>query len=266
MRYLFILSFAAVLFATGCTSHESAVKHDTVFQTSTIDTLLAGVFDGNMSCGELCRQGNFGIGTFADLDGEMVLLDSAFYQIRADGKVYRPAPETTTPFATVCHFNPDICFDINRSADYNTVEQLIDAKLNNKNLFYAVKITGKFKSVKTRSVPRQNKPYPPLKVITASQPEFLLSDVEGDIVGFRCPNYVKGINVSGYHLHFISADRTRGGHILGFELEQGKCQIDTINQFFLRLPDAVDAFSNTDLAKDRSVELKNVEKASTSAK
>jgi acetolactate decarboxylase len=261
MKRLLLLAAGILIGLSGCIAPESNPPRDTVFQTSTIDTLLAGVFDGNMPCGDLKSHGDFGIGTFDRLDGEMVVLDGCVFQIKADGKVYKPAPEITTPFATVCSFNPDTVFNIEQSSDYNTVEKLINEKIPNHNIFYAIKITGQFKSVKTRSVPRQNKPYPPLKEITPTQPEFNMKDVNGVIVGFRCPAYVKGINVSGYHLHFLNADRTQGGHVLSFELTRGKCEIDNINQFSLRLPADINAFSSTDLTKDRSIELKNVEKA-----
>lgn len=49
-----------------------------IFQLSTINALLEGVFDGNMSYGQLKQHGDFGIGTFNGLDGEMIAFDAAF--------------------------------------------------------------------------------------------------------------------------------------------------------------------------------------------
>ena len=71
-------------------------------QTSTIDALLAGVYDGEMSCRELLTHGDFGIGIFDHLDGEMVVLNGTVYQVKIDGRVYQPAKELKTPFASVC--------------------------------------------------------------------------------------------------------------------------------------------------------------------
>ena len=128
-----------------------------------------------------------------------------------------------------------------------------------KNLLFGCIFLRQFKMMRTRSVPRQVKPHPLLTEVTAHQPEFTMENISGTIVGFRFPSYIKGINMPGYHLHFISSDHTRGGHILGFELASGNCEIDLIHQFSLKLPEKDSAFAVTDLSKDRSVELKKAE-------
>jgi acetolactate decarboxylase len=249
-------TLALALLLAGC----ATPPRDTLYQTSTIDALLAGVYDGDLACGRLLKHGDFGIGTFDKLDGEMILLDGTVYQVKADGRVHRPSPATLTPFAAVCRFTPEQTVPIGAAMDLNQVEAAIDQALVQSNHFQAIRITGRFKTVKTRSVPAQAKPYRPLKEVTANQPVFPMESIEGTIVGFRCPPYVAGLNVPGYHLHFISADRTRGGHVLAFEMEPGAVHIDTLNQFFLRLPEQGSAFSAIDLAKDREAELKTVEK------
>src|SRR6056297_2413855 len=221
------LAALLLLFIFGCTGPQK----DTAFQTSTIDALLAGVYDGNLSCRELLRHGDFGIGTFHGLDGEMVLYQDNIYQIKADGKVYKPDPTLKTPFATVCNFSPDQSVAINPGTDYNALKRTINSRFPNQNLFYAIQITGKFRNMKTRSVPGQEKPYPPLKEVTRNQPEFNMRNISGTIVGFRCPPYVKGIKVPGYHLHFISRDKEKGGHVLEFEIESAECAIDVINRY-----------------------------------
>ena len=256
-RILLFLTLEIALFIAGCTT---IPPNDTVFQTSTIDALLAGVYDGDMSCQQLLTHGNFGIGTFDQLDGEMVILDRKLYQIKSDGKVYRPNLAIKTPFATVCEFSGDKIFVVPGGTNYKALEHLIDRHAPNQNLFYAIKIKGTFSHLKTRSVPRQKRPYPSLKKVTKHQPEFKMKNISGTIVGFRCPPYVKGINVPGYHLHFISDDRTQGGHILSFEIISAKCEIDLLNNYLLVLPMNVKDFAETDLSKDRSKALKAVEK------
>jgi len=232
---------------------------NTIYQTSTIDALLSGIYDGDISCRDLLKHGDFGIGTFDGLDGEMVILKGTVYQVKGDGKVYKPDPNTKTPFATMCYFNPEKTISIDASTDYKRIEFLIDAAAPSRNLFCAIKITGQFRLMRTRSVPAQRKPYPPLKEVTRNQPEFEMNDVFGTIVGFRCPPYVTGINVPGYHLHFISENRTQGGHVLSFEMIKGKCDIDILNQYFLRLPDTQD-FAEADLSRDQNKDLNDVEK------
>ena len=241
--------------AAGC----AGPSRNTVFQTSTIDALLAGVYDGDLTLRELREQGDFGIGTYDNLDGEMVLLDGEFHQVKADGRVYAPDLEGETPFAAVCAFRPEAAFAIPEGADMRAVETLIDQKAPNQNLFHAIRIEGQFKTLRTRSVPVQKRPFPPLKEVAATQPVFDMENVAGTVVGFRCPPFVAGVNVPGYHLHFISQDRSRGGHILAFELVTGTAQVDVLDRFEMQLP-ATEDFATVDLAHDRQQDLKGVEK------
>jgi acetolactate decarboxylase len=250
-KILFVL---VLVFCSGCLP---AAKNQ-ITQTSTIDALLEGAYDGQITCRELLNYGNFGIGTFDKLDGEMTILQGKIYQIKSDGKVYRPALSTKTPFATVCNFQPDEQFPI-QSADFKTAESIINEKVSNQNIFLAVEISGTFKHIKVRSVPAQQKPYPPLAEVAKTQPVFEMNDVRGTIVGFRTPAFAKGLNVTGCHFHFLSGNFTFGGHVLDFELETGKCRIDKCSKFLLILPED-DSLKNIDLSKDKSKDLQKVEK------
>ncbi len=232
---------------------------NTIYQTSTIDALLLGLYDGDLSCRDLLKHGDFGIGTFDGLDGEMVILGGTVYQVKGDGQVHKPDPNTKTPFATTCYFHPEKTISIDASTDDKRMESLIDAAAPSRNLFCAIKITGQFRAMRTRSVPAQRKPYPPLKEAARKQTEFEMNDVFGTIVGFRCPPYVKGINVPGYHLHFINEEKNQGGHVLSFEMIKGKCEIDILNHYFLRLPHTKD-FAEADLSGDQIKDLNDVEK------
>lgn len=253
------LFWSAVLSAAvlaGCVSRPA----NTLSQISTIDALLAGVYSGEVSLRQLAAMGDTGIGTFDCLDGEMLVLDGKVYQVKADGKVYTPSPETTTPFAAVVYFRPDTTAATPDDLNFSGLQSLLDKYAPDKNLFYAFKIKGAFTSMKTRSVPRQKKPFPPLAEVVKTQPVFEMKNVTGTIVGFRCPAYVQGINVPGYHLHFISADRRRGGHILDFAMRQGaRIETDRCSKFFMVLPAAGEGFNQADLKIDRSRELHKVE-------
>ena len=81
-----VLCLALGLLASGC-----AAPRTELFQYATINSLLAGVFDGDLTIAKLKRHGDLGIGTFNALDGEMLALDGQFYQIRSDGHVYPAA-------------------------------------------------------------------------------------------------------------------------------------------------------------------------------
>lgn len=253
------LSFSILILSltlSGC----STVPRDTITQTSTIDALLAGQYDGILPCSELLKHGNFGIGTFDRLDGEMIILDGTVYQVRSDGRVYTPARSLLSPFAAVCNFKPDTSLAITNTLTFQDVEAWLNREQPNTNSFCAIRIDGTFAKVRTRSVPAQSKPYPPLAEVSKTQPEFQMQDIEGTIIGFRCPPFVKGINVPGYHLHFLSRDRTRGGHVLAMELTRGTCTVDRCHQFLLILPPDDTTLQGLDLSRDRSHELQQVEK------
>lgn len=257
MKKLWVLSIiAAVLWTAGCAS----APKDTVMQMSTIDALLAGHYDGHIPCRKLLQYGDHGLGTFDRLEGEMIVMDGNLYQVKADGHVYRPSMDNRTPFAAVCRFQPEETWALDHSLNFDELEAWLDARMPNKNIFCAIRIDGTFSYMKTRSVPMQSKPYPPLAEIAKTQPQFEMRNIRGSIVGFRCPPFVKGINVPGYHLHFLSEDRTKGGHILSFELEDGICAVDRCREFYLRLPKDDQALAETDLSIDRSRELKDVER------
>lgn len=251
MKKLIYLTLLSVLL--GC----SEKKTQELVQISTIDALLQGVYDGNTSLQALSENGNFGIGTLNGLDGELILLDGNFYQVRGDGKVYQPEISACTPFASVTYFNPEKDFPVEALA-FTGLKTKIDSLMPGSNLFFGIKLSGNFKSVKTRSVPKQQQPYPLLVEVTANQPEFEATNVSGTLVGFYCPPYVTGLNVPGYHLHFLSDEKNFGGHLLAFELVNGILQLDQINNFSVKLPED-EHFLNTALDQDLSDDLKQVE-------
>ena len=245
-----------LILITGCFS---CAHKNTVTQISTIDALLAGVYDGHLTCGELLRYGDTGLGTFDRLEGEMLVMDGVVYQIKVDGKVYEPSSDVLTPFAAVVDFEPDKFIGIERPMSYTEFEQEIDRQCPDQNSFYAIQAYGNFSHMKTRSVPAQEKPYPPLVEVVKEQAIFEMNDVSGKIVGFRCPPYAKGVNVPGYHLHFISEDKETGGHILDFTVNEGNIEIDTCNRFLMLLPEEGSDFGRVDLSGDSSEELEKVE-------
>jgi acetolactate decarboxylase len=229
-----------------------------IYQLSTINALLEGVYDGDMSYDQLKAHGDFGIGTFNALDGEMIAFDGSFWQVRGDGTVAPVSDTALTPFATVLFFAPKIEREIAASVDFDGLKRLIDTMVTSGNLFCAVRVDGTFASIRTRSVPRQSKPYPPLVEITEHQPEFTFEDVEGTLVGFRFPDFAGGMNVPGYHLHFLTQDRQGGGHLLAMNLVRGRIAIDEESAFHIELPNDPD-FLATDIAGDRLADLRRAE-------
>lgn len=253
-NFLKILAVLALLAATGCAHHGN-----TLFQVSTIDALLAGVYDGEFPARDLARKGTLGLGTFNALDGEMVLLDSVVYQVRADGTILRVRPDDRTPFATVVPFRADSTVEVPNDTNFEGLQDRIDAMLPSPNLYYAIRARGTFPTMKTRSVPRQEPPYRRLAEVVEGQSVFEAENVKGTLIGFRCPAFTAGINVPGYHLHFLSDDRRFGGHVLAFTTGDLRVQIDQVHEIKMLLP-GDDAFLAADLSEHKQEELQKVEK------
>ena len=230
-----------------------------VYQSSTINALLEGIYDGTMTYGQLRQHGDFGIGTFNALDGEMIGFDGHFWQITGDGHAHAVPDEYQTPFATVLFFKPRIQQTLDGPLDYPGLCTLLDGAVESANLFSAIRVDGSFRHMRTRSVPRQSKPYTPLTDVTQDQPVFDLTAVSGTLVGFRFPEFVEGMNVPGYHLHFLSDNRQTGGHVLALELEHGRLAIDDTSNFHIELP-TNKSFLSAELSGNRSDDIERVEK------
>ena len=207
-----------------------------LFQTSTLDALLEGAYDGDVTFAELAQRGDFGLGTLDGLDGEMIALDGEFHQARADGSVRRIAATERTPFAVVTRFAPDTHATLDFPHDHAALLSALDALVPDAALCYAVRVDGRFESLRARSVPRQRRPYPPISEVIARQVEFDLPATSGTIVGFRFPDYAQGLNVPGYHLHFISHDRSAGGHVLDCRVAAGEIHVDHSSDLHMELP------------------------------
>jgi acetolactate decarboxylase len=259
LKILFV-TLALILAVTGITACTSTSQRETLTQISTIDAILNGVYDGVMTIGELKKYGDFGIGTFEGLDGEMLEVDGQVYQIKADGIAYPVTGKVKTPFASVTFFDNDRQLALPENTDYVKFQELINSALPTENIFYAIKITGAFSYMKTRSVPSQKKPYPPLVEVTKNQPVFEFNNVTGTIVGFYCPAYVEGVNVPGYHLHFLNAAKNAGGHVLDFIIKEASVSIDDTSEFKMILPGPDSDFYKLDLSPDKSGELEQAEK------
>jgi len=237
-----------------------AADRDTLYQTAPIDALLAGVYDGDCALGELKPHGDIGIGTLNALDGELVYLDGRMFQVRVDGQV-RAVPDTAlTPFTIVTWLDRDIVVPAVAATNFDAFCRILDRSLPSVNLFCAIRADGEFDYVKTRSVPKQQKPYRPLIEAAKDQAVFEFQRVKGTLVGFRCPAFVKGINVPGYHLHFLTDDRKGGGHVLDMRVTGMGVVLDPSDAIQLVLPRHAD-FTGADLSGDRQQELHRVESA-----
>ena len=231
-----------------------------IFQTSTIDALLDGAYDGEVTFGELREHGDHGLGTFEACDGEMIAVDGGLP--RGRGRQRRPRGRLRQDTVR----GDDVLRARGSRQDRGATRSdgllaLVDSRLQMSAACHALRVDGHFEYVRARSVPRQQKPYPPLAEVAKRQHVFMLEDVPGTLVGFRFPDYAQGINVAGYHLHFVSDDRTCGGHVLDCRLRAGVLAIDHSSELHVELPVGVDA-ATPDATPGKRALLGEIEEAS----
>lgn len=228
---------------------KSTVTRHEIFQTSLMSALLDGVYEDEMTVADLLSRGSFGIGTFNGLDGEMLIIDGTCYQLRADGGVSKADLGAYTPYAVVTNFVPHIESKLPQNIVRTEASTFIDKMTASQNYMYALRIDGDFEWIRMRTVVKQEKPYRPMVEATDEDAIIELHDVSGVVAGFRTPLYEQGIGVPGCHTHFVTDDRTAGGHVLDFKLRSGTAALCLGTDLRLQLP-LTDAFKNANLAPD----------------
>lgn len=204
------VAICAVTLLTGCAGPEKKVT-----QFGTLDGLMTGEFDGTVSCSEIRKHGDLGLGTFDRLDGEMVVVDGKIFQVTSDGVVRRAPGSLTSPFAAVTQFEAERIAVTRSTLLLPQLEATLDRLCPDPDRIYSIRIRGEFPALTVRSVPAQQKPYRGLVEVIKDQTIFHTGPIRGTLVGFRFPAKFKGINAAGTHLHFLSDDKKVGGHVLG---------------------------------------------------
>jgi len=231
----------------------------TVFQVSTSGALVAGVYDGEVSVQKILEHGNFGLGTFAGLDGEMVALDGRVYQVQGSGRVSEATGDASAPFAVVTEFEPEIKSSVGPIGNFRHLEEHCDQFRFSDNIFYAFRLDGHFLRVRTRAV---SPPEPGARLADAAkvQSEFTFEHIAGTLVGLWSPGFSSAFSVAGYHFHFLSADRRHGGHLLDVAADALQVEVESLTDFHLALPES-EAFLKAEMSKNTADELAYAEKA-----
>ena len=228
-----------------------------MYQISTSSALVEGVDEGAVSSRTLLEHGDFGLGTFENFDGEMVIIDGAIYQVRGDGSVTHRKDDFRIPFAIVVRFQEDEELESGAISCLKDIERACDSHRESGNLFYALRLDGHFDNIHARAVGRLS---PGTRLVDAAkeQSEFHFSNIEGTLVGFWSPRYSSSFNVPGYHFHFISNDRAKGGHVLECSASALRVGLQMLFEYDVRLPDTP-SFLTADLSNDPAVALAKVE-------
>lgn len=253
MNHMRLLVIAILAFTI-----ESMHSEETLTQFSTIDALMQGIYDGPATFARVKQYGDFGIGTVNHLDGEMLGLDGVFYQVTSDGKVHVIPDSMKTSFATVSFFRGKHHARMPKLSSLPALQLWLNGHLGSPNFFWSIRIHGTFSLIKVRSISRQHPPYRPLAEVAKSERIFTYRNVTGTLLGFRCPPYMKGINVPGYHFHFLSDDKSSGGHVLSCSIREGVARWESHTTFQMCLPDDPQ-FRRADLSEHDAEALRKVE-------
>lgn len=231
---------------------DQAPPSGNLYVSAPVNALVEGLYREDTTISDILERGDFGLGTFNDLDGEMVVLDGSVFQLRSDGHCYEVTPDTRTPFACVTRFQPWSKEVVERPLDHAGLLSLLEKAIPSPNMVYAIRIDGRFDYVRTRSVPRQDA-YRPLVEVTREQPEYALENVEGSMAGFWTPDFMKSVAVPGLHLHFVDTARQHGGHLLEACPHGITIQVQHLPEVRLGLPMTLDYLAadfNRDTAED----------------
>ncbi|MDZ8189629.1 MAG: acetolactate decarboxylase [Nostoc sp. ChiSLP02] len=254
-KHYFWIAILSITTLIGVISPEKIQAHtpsNSLFQISTISALSAGIYEGDTTFKKIKKYGNFGLGTVNYLDGEMIGLDGKFYEVKADGVASIIPDSIKSPFAAVTFFKPEKSIYLEGQLNYQQLQESLDLRLSTKNYPYAIRIQGNFPFLKYRTVPKQKPPYRPLAEALKEQSVFELKNVNGTLVGFRTPKYMQGVNVSGYHFHFLTANRKTGGHLLDGQFQNTRVEIDAISNAEINLLKTAE-FDRADLGDGRAM-------------
>jgi acetolactate decarboxylase len=273
-RGIVAVGIASILYAGCAASTDSqppqvsaapmkVVLDDALVQFSLIAALADGDYSDGVPLGDVLAGGDFGVGTFNRLDGEMIVLDGRIYQALSDGTTRASDTEDTTPFAAVTFFDEDGRIEHLSTATLEDLDKQLDRKLPRRNSPYAIRIDGQFTELTLRSVPAQKLPFLPLVEVVKQQRTWQHRNASGTLVGLRCPSWVGTLNVAGYHWHFLSDDRKIGGHVLACEFKEALLRFDECTSIVIHVPQTSE-FDSFDAAKIKQQDIHQIERQRTS--
>lgn len=235
------------------------IEHHTIYQVSTANALVQGVYQGCVTLENIKEHGDFGLGTYDALDGEGLMLDGRIWRAKSDGTVVEPPDNTTAPFWVCTHFVPTRTETLATVASWDDLTHQLDRLRNTQNMFVAYRVDGVFDEIHYRVACKSN-PGTSLVEATSHQADFTFQQCQGSLMGFWSPSYSRTFNIPGYHLHLLSANHQHGGHVLGIKAKNLKVQIMEIENVVMALPASPD-FLKADLSGDPTKALSKAEGA-----
>lgn len=268
MRLIHILTFPVlaliILSARPAGQSHTHSKADTLhhhlYTAGIGGALIGGLYDGIYPYGTLKQHGNFGLGAPALLDGELIIFNGKIYQTQYTGKTFEVNDQQLASFAMVNYFHPTIKITPNKAMDKAALFHLLDSVLTNVNGMYAIHISGTFSMLKTRAFPPvKEHQHTPLADMLSLQHFFTYNSAQGDLVGYRLPVFMDNTNISGYHFHFLSAQKNEGGHMIDILTDHIQIEIDVLDSYNVQVP-ATSDYQHFDFKKNREEDIKSVER------
>lgn len=263
-KIVFVLIIAGLLAVSAVSAQSSLFQNnndDSMYQVSLMQAFMHGEYNGVITVGDLKSHGDTGLGTFEGVNGEMIILDGVVYQAAADGSINVMEDNETIPFATITNFDEDAKIDNIAGKDFDDLTGKLDKEISKygTNNMYVIKLKGDFSNITVRSIEKQEKPYKEFTdVATVDQKVFNHTGQTGTIVAVYFPEYMNELNMHGWHLHFLSDDKTKGGHVLNFTDFKGSGQVDEIHEFNMIIP-SDDTFAKMNFTEDMTNKISSVE-------
>ena len=263
-KIVFVLIIMGLIAVSAVSAQNSLFLNnndDSMYQVSLMQAFMHGEYNGVITVGDFKKHGDIGLGTFEGVNGEMIILDGVIYQAAADGSVNVMPDNETIPFATITSFDVDGNITNITAKNFDDLTGQLDKEIEKygTNNMYVIKIKGDFSNITVRSVEKQEKPYKEFtEVAKVDQRVFNYTNQTGTIVAVYFPEFMNELNMHGWHLHFLSDDKTKGGHVLGFNGLKGSGQIDEIHEFNMILP-TDDTFVKMNFTEDMSNKISSVE-------
>lgn len=218
-----------------------------LFNANPRSAYLAGFFHGTHTLADLLAQGDFGLGALDRNDGELVVLDGRGYRAAEDGTTAELPPDATTPYAAVLPFTAADGFDVAETT-VQAFERQVAAHLPLDNRIWALRIDGRFDWVTAGAGEPQHEPYRPMSEVFGEYSWIRHEQTSGTLVAFACPPVLDGINLVGFHYHWLSDDHRQGGHVADFSLVRARVEAAEATRCVVDIPMPARARSTTSSA------------------
>ncbi len=232
-----------------------------IYQVSTLQALALGYTRPVVTARELLEHGDTGLGTFENVDGEMIVADGVCYQAKQDGNIVRADPTAGVPFAVVGSLENGRKIKMEEKRDIDAIKTELTLKIEEwfgLNSIHIARIDGWFDVIRARAGAAYRSQHVSLKdILSKTQQDFCFKNLYGTLICVYYPDYMDGINAAGWHLHFASEDRKLGGHVFEVSMRYGECLLQKMDRLEIQLPReaAFDTYSLKEASKDEIVQV-----------